>query len=123
MTLYMGIVAVTIFLSVSLSFSPSVVAMSTSRPAGLCRTNRWTKNSAEQAGSVENYFYESLASRKSVDLAFNEEVMKPERFTEAPGHAGFESRYHESRQMVPKDVTFHTSHLSFAQVTLLLKQI
>ena len=37
-----------------------------------------------------NHFYESLAfSRHSVDLKFNKEVMKPERFTEAPDHAGF----------------------------------
>ena len=88
-TLYMCIVKVTIFLSVSPSFSSSVVAMWTSRPAGLCRINRWTKNSAEQAGRFENYFYESLDfSRHSVDLDFNEEVMKPERFTETPDHAG-----------------------------------
>ena len=60
-TLYMCIVKVTIFISVSPSFSSSVVAMWTSRPAGLCRINRWTKNSAEQAGRFENYFYESLA--------------------------------------------------------------
>ena len=86
----MCIVKVTIFLSVSLFFPPSVVVMSTWRPAGLCRISRWTKNSAEQAEFIENYFYESLASsRRSVDLEFNEEVMKPERFTEALDHAGF----------------------------------
>ena len=90
MTLYICIVEVTIFLSVSLFFPPSVVVMSTSRPAGLCRISRWTKNSAEQAEFIENYFYESLASsRHSVDLEFNEEVMKPERFTEELDHAGF----------------------------------
>ena len=59
-TLFMCIVKLNIFLSVSLFFPPSVVVMSTSRPAGLCRINRWTKNSAEQAGRFENYFYESL---------------------------------------------------------------
>ena len=59
-TLYMCIVKVTIFLSVSLSLSSRVVAMWTSRPTALCRINRWTKNSAEQAGRFENYFYESL---------------------------------------------------------------
>ena len=49
-----------------------------------------TKNSAEQAGRFENYFYESLASsRHSVGLDSNEEVMKPERFKEAPDHSGF----------------------------------
>ena len=90
MTLYMCIVEVTIFLSVSLFFPPNVVVMSTSRPAGLCRISRWTKISAEQAEFIENYFYESLASsRHSVDLEFNEEVMKPERFTEELDHAGF----------------------------------
>ena len=64
--------------------------MSTSRPTGVCRINRWTKNSAEHAERIENYYYESLAlSGHSVDQEFNEEVMKPERFTEAPDHAGF----------------------------------
>ena len=48
------------------------------------------KNSAEQAERIENYFYESLAFfRHSVDLEYNEEVMKPERFKEAPDHADF----------------------------------
>ena len=68
----------------------SVVTMSTSRPTGVCRINRWTKHSAEHAECIENYYYESLAfSGHRVDLAFNEEGMKPERFTEAPDHAGF----------------------------------
>ena len=43
MTLYMCIVAVAIFLSVSLSFSSNVVTISTSMPTGVCRINRWTK--------------------------------------------------------------------------------
>ena len=56
----------------------------------VCRINRLTKNSAEHAERVENYYYEFLAfSRHSVDLEFNEEVMKPEKLTEAPDNAGF----------------------------------
>ena len=37
MTLYMYMVVITIFLSVSSSVSPSVVTMPTSRPTGICR--------------------------------------------------------------------------------------
>ena len=90
MTLYMCMVVINIFLSASPSFSSSVVTMSTSRPIGFCRSNRWTKNSAEHAERIENYFYESLAfSRHSVDLEFDEEVMKPERLTGEPDSASF----------------------------------
>ena len=72
MTLYMCIVAITIFLSISLSFSPSVVTISTSRTTGVCRFNRWMKNSAEHAERIENYHYESLAfSRHKVDVEFS----------------------------------------------------
>ena len=50
------------------------------------------KNSAEQAERIENYYHETLAfSRHSVDLELNEVVMKPERFTEAPDHAGLKT--------------------------------
>ena len=93
MTLYMCIVAITIFLSIPPSFSSVVVTMSTSRPTGVCRINRWTKNSAEHAERIWNYYFESLAfSRHSVDLQFDEEVMEPERFTDATDHAGFLTR-------------------------------
>ena len=69
MTLDMHMIAKTIFLSVSRFFSPRVVTMSTSRPTGACRINRWTKNSAEHAERIENYYNESLAfSSYSVDL-------------------------------------------------------
>ena len=75
MTVDMHMNARTILLIISLSFSSSVLAMSTRRLTGVCRINQWTK------------YYGSLAfSRQSVDLEFNEEVMKPERFTEAPDH-------------------------------------
>ena len=67
--------------------------MSTSRPTGVCRINWWTKNSAEHAERIENDYYDSLAIyRQSVDLEFNEEVLKPERLTETHDHAGFQSR-------------------------------
>ena len=89
-TFYMCIVKVTIFLRVSLSFSPSVVAMWTSRPAGLCRINRWTKNSAEQAerNGKPLLWVSGFFQTQCVDLQFNEEV-KPERFKETLDHAGF----------------------------------
>ena len=75
------------FLSVS-PFSSSDVTMSSSKPIGVGRVNRWTRNSAER---FENYYYESLAfSQHNVDLAFDEEIMKPERLTQAPENAGFD---------------------------------
>ena len=64
--------------------------MSTSRTTGVCRINRWMKNSAEHDERIDNYYYESLVfSRHSVDLEFDEEIMKPKRLTEAPDNAGF----------------------------------
>ena len=61
MTLDMHINDITIFLSVSSSFSSNVVTKTTSRPTGVCRIHRWTKNSAEHAEHIENYYYEFLA--------------------------------------------------------------
>ena len=75
----------TIFLSVS-PFSPSFVTMSSSKPTGVGRVNRWTRNSAER---LEDYYYESLAfSRHHINLVFDEETRKPEQLTEAPENAG-----------------------------------
>ena len=57
-------------------FSPSFVTMSSSKPIGVGRVNRWTRNSAQR---FENYYYEALAfSRHNIDLVFDEESMKPE---------------------------------------------
>ena len=89
MTLYMCTVVITIFLSDSPSISPSVVTMSTSRTTGVCIINLWLKNSAEHDERIKNYCHESLVFfRHSVDLEFDEEVMKPNRLTEAPDNAG-----------------------------------
>ena len=59
MTLYMCI-DINIFLNVLPSSSSSVVAMSASRPAGVCRNYRFKKNAAERAERIKNYYYESL---------------------------------------------------------------
>ena len=76
------------FLSFSLSFSPSFVTVSSSKPIGVGRVNRWTRNSAQR---FENYYYEALAfSRHNIDLVFDEEIMKPERLTEASDDAGID---------------------------------
>ena len=62
--------------------------MSSSKPIGVDRMNRWTRNSAQR---LENYYYEALAfSRHNIDLVFDEENMKPERLPEAPGNAGID---------------------------------
>ena len=75
-------------------YSPSVVALSTSGPAGVCRINRWTTNSAEQAEPTENYHYAFLTFyRHNDDLEMFEEVWKPERFIQALDHAGFFNPY------------------------------
>ena len=75
------------FFSVS-PFSPSFVTMSSSKPIGVGRVNRWTRNSAER---LENHYYESLAfSRHNIDLVFDEENMISERLTVAPENAGID---------------------------------
>ena len=81
------LVLMTIFLSVS-PISPSFVTMPSSKPIGVGRVNRWTRNTAER---LENHDYESLAfSRHNIDLVFDEETVKPERLTEAPENAGID---------------------------------
>ena len=85
-TLRLCLVLMTIF-SVS-PISPSFVTMSSSKPIGVGRVNRWTRNSAER---LENHDYESLAlSRHNIHLVFDEETVKPERLTEAPENAGID---------------------------------
>ena len=85
-TLRLCLVLMTIF-SVS-PISPRFVTMSSSKPIGVGRVNRWTRNSAER---LENHDYESLAfSRHNIDLVFDEETVKPERLTEAPENAGID---------------------------------
>ena len=67
-------------------FSSSSVTMSSSKPIGVCRVNRRTRNSAER---LENYYNESQAfSRQNIDLVFDEEKLKPGRLTEAHENAG-----------------------------------
>ena len=86
-TLCLCLVLMTIFLCVS-PFSPGLVTMSSSKPIGVGRVNRWTRNSAER---LENYFYEALAlSRHNTNLVFDEESMNPERPTEALENAGID---------------------------------
>ena len=80
-TLCLCLTFMTMFLSVS-PFSPSFVTMSSPKPIGVDRVNRWTRNSAQR---LENHNYDSLAfSRHNIDLVFDEETRKPERLTEAP---------------------------------------
>ena len=70
------------------TFSPSFVTMSSSKPIGVGRMNRWTRNAAQR---LKNYYYEALAfSRHNIDLVFDEGNMKPERLTEAPENAGID---------------------------------
>ena len=86
-TLSLCLVLTTICLSVS-PFSPSLVAMSSLAPSGVHRVNRWTEK-AEQR--LENFYCEARAfSRNDINLEFDEENLKPERLTKAPGYAGID---------------------------------
>ena len=58
-TLCLCLVLMTIFLSVfHLPFSPSFVTMSSSKPIGVRRVNRWTKNADQRR---EDHYHEALA--------------------------------------------------------------
>ena len=62
--------------------------MSSSKPIDVRRVNRWTKNADQR---LENHYHEVLAfSRNNIDLAFDEENMKPERTTKTPTNAGID---------------------------------
>ena len=85
-TLRLCLFLMTIF-SVSL-FSPSFETMLSSKPIGVGRVNRWTRNSAQR---LENCSYEALAfSRHNTDLVFDEENIKSERLTVASENAGID---------------------------------
>ena len=57
------------------------VTISLSKPAGVDKVNRWTRNAAQRR---EDYYYDALAfSGHSINLVFDEETMKPEKLTKA----------------------------------------
>ena len=88
-TLCLSLVLMTIFLSVfHFSFSPSFATMSSSKPVGVRRVNRWTRNAGQR---LEDHYYEALAFfRHNIDLVFDEEKMQPEKLTKAPENAGID---------------------------------
>ena len=88
-TLCLSLVLMTIFLTVCYRpFSPSFVTMSSSKPIGVCRVNRWTKNADQRR---EDYYYDALVfSRHNIDLVFDEENMEPEKLEKAPKNAGID---------------------------------
>ena len=64
-----------------LLFSPSFGSISSSKPIGVRKVNRWTKSAHQRR---EDHYYEALAfSRHNIDLVFGEENMKPEQLTKA----------------------------------------
>ena len=112
-TLCLCLVLMTVFLCVS-PFSPGLVTMSSSKPIGVVRVNRWTRNSTER---LENYYYEALAlSRHNTNLVFDEESMNPERLTEALEKAGIDpitirvSKWYQ--ETTREDDDSHFSHSS-----------
>ena len=75
--------------------------MSSSKPTGVCRVNRWTKNTDQRR---EDYYYDALVfSRNHIDLVFDEENMEPVKLERTPKNAGIDpstmrvsKRYRES---------------------------
>ena len=62
--------------------------MSSSKPTGVCRVNRWTKYADQRR---EDYYYDALVfSRHNIDLVFAEQNMKPEKLERAPKNAGID---------------------------------
>ena len=93
--------------------------MSSSKPIGVGRVNRWTRNSPER---LENYYYEALAfSQHNIDLVFDEETMKPERLTEAPKIAGIDPEVNFTKKQLAKMTTL-TFHLQIAWAMSLLER-
>ena len=123
----MCIVKVTIYLRVSLSFSPSVVTMSTSRPAGFCRINRWTKNSAEPAERIENTFMglwlfpDTVLTWNLTRKWWSQKDSQRHLITQVSIQIPWEQTNGSKRRL--SRATFHTSHLSVAQVTLSWKNL
>ena len=86
-TLCLSLVLLTTFVSV-FHLSLSFVTMLSSKPIGVHRVNRWTRNAAQR---LEDHYCEALAfSRHNIDLVFDEENIKPERLTKAPENAGID---------------------------------
>ena len=85
----LSLVLITIFLTVChLLFSPSFGSISSSKPIGVRKVNRWPKSAGQRR---EDHYYEALAfSRHNIDLVFGEENMKPEQLTKARENAGID---------------------------------
>ena len=68
--------------------SSSFVTISLSKPAGVDKVNRWTRNATQRR---EHYYFDALAfSGQNINLVFDEETMKPGRLTKAPENAGID---------------------------------
>ena len=62
--------------------------MSSSKPIGVLRVNRWTRNPGQR---LEDHYPEALAfSRHNIDFVVDEEKMQPEKLTNAPENAGID---------------------------------
>ena len=88
MTLYMCIVAITIFSVSHLLFLP-VLQCRPQDPLVSAEAIGGRKILLNNLSALKATVMSLWLSPDSVDLQFNEEVMKPERFTEAPDHTGF----------------------------------
>ena len=125
-TLCLSLVLMTIFLSVfHLPSSPSFVTMSSSKPIGVRRVNRWTKNPGQR---LEDLYHKALAlSRHNIDTVFDEEKMQPEKLTKAPWKCRYWSEYHEKQVNAInhqlRKVTISVLHLQVAWAMFLLERI
>ena len=105
------------------TFSHSFVTMSSSKPIGVGRMNRLTRNSAERT-QILNYYSLAL-SQLNIDLMCDEEIMNPERLAEAPENAsiapGAMKVRSGNKEQLAK-MTSHTSHPQVAWATFLLER-
>ena len=99
------------FLCVSL-VSPSFVTMSSSKPTGVGRVNRWSRNSAVRLG---NFYYESLPFSQKNNFVLDEETVKPGRPTDALENAGIDPDTMKVRKWHQETTRKgDVSHLSFS---------
>ena len=76
--------------------SSSFVTMAVLRPHCVVKLDRW---SLDDDRLREDCYYEAVAfSRHSINLKLNEEIMKPEKATEAPRNAGIDSSTMKMKQ-------------------------
>ena len=93
--LFLCLALMNLLLSVEAA-SSSFVTMTVSIPHWVVKSDSWSQ---DEDSVREDYCYESLAfSRRTSNLEFGEETMKPEKATEAPRNAGVDPNTMKMKQ-------------------------